>query len=349
MTIPNIKNALVVSFFLSFPHIMFSQLQKGTQNFDGELSYDKYNITAFNIHSSHVAFTPTYGVFLSDKFLLSGRFSAYFNKYNRINNDRNIGLNLWARYYINPKKKWRFFGQVELGFNQYVEIKKHPSFQNDIVSGLNYHIYVGANRFLNDEIAVEARLGFGNTLDFNYNQITDVPTVKGSSGIYIGLNNFVTNPKDNDYTGLTAKNRKVIGGSLAFNVSFPYTFDAFLILDADYGVFAAEHLLLGGHLNVTKTSEIEQTEVATYFQYFVPVSKRFLFQMKAQAGLIYSSPQEPDRRVFYGKVGLGGLYFISKKVAINADALSFSQNSYRLQNYKLGHLSSNLRLLYFLK
>ena len=138
---------LAACIVLSFPLISFAQIQKGNTAIGGnggfEIGLDEGSGTRFFI-------SPTYGTFLSDKFLLSG--TTGFSLFNRDGgNSWSINVGPVLRYYLYVNEKLSPF--VTTGINYY-----YSSFDNDFIDdidGIRAFGGGGASFHLNEHITLD--------------------------------------------------------------------------------------------------------------------------------------------------------------------------------------------------
>jgi hypothetical protein len=387
--------------FLAGVIILFSihlnaQIEKGTTNLGVFANFSKasnsygqdYVITNENIRN--INFTPSYGQFITDKIMVKGLLETSFYKKSQdfVQNDythlklgeglfptKNINLKTEARYYFNPKKNWKLFSGATLGWEHtyskyilsYFYANPTPFYANysSKEQAFNYSLFVGADKFLNSEIAIEGIL--------SYNHHSTNP--KSDIGLNIGLNNFMKYTLINkDLVGLINKGRSIISGNISFNryLSDIKKGDKSTQIDIEFGKFVTKGLLLGIKANMFHYRQqgdydystlSKEVSIAHYVQYYYPITNRLMAQAKIEAKTVLRSNDKINNNNAHSDLSLNGsigtTYFLSKYVALNLDVVV-----YRNQLYSDSHLldypnnsylidkktfNSNIGLRFFLK
>jgi hypothetical protein len=328
-------------------------MNTGFQN--SKIENTVYDYFLYKTNSSY--FKPSYGLFLTDKIYVGGAVGVDFGTLKSVNINSNTNLSVSTyyvapefRYYFNPKENWKIFGGISLEYGH----SKSDYLINNLASSypLSYlkpSIFVGFNRFLNNEVALEGKLSY----DFIHHFV-DKPNLPPSDvnnwGLSLGLKNFVQLKNGNtDFEGLVSKGRTVINGNLSLqgaardllNIYQPSFNGA---LNLDYGKFVANGLLVGGRLNATfYNSDFKHLDlgITPYIQYFYPVSKRLYLHGKAEFGI----SQNRFGATSNVNLGIGATYFVSKNVSIQFNALELSKSLNR------GTVTggSNIGVRYFLR
>ena len=162
MSIQNIKKALFMGAIALFSFKVHAQIEKGATTLGGSLDIirNNYGSSLFNT----TILSPTYGYFITDKVMIKGKFGIFSQKLDNgiVDNFRFNQLNIVpeARYYFNPKSEFKVFTGASLGFRVFKVNNSKNSPSNFTNSEFNQSVYVGFNRFLNKEIALESTLGF---------------------------------------------------------------------------------------------------------------------------------------------------------------------------------------------
>ncbi len=354
MTILNAKTTVLGTCLLLLTSFVHAQIAKGVSNIDGGMSINNTidNSGYFANKNLGTSISPTFGHFLTDKIMVKGKLSGEVSHYSYFNtNINNVGIDIEGRYYFNPKSNWKYFAGVSLGVNTF----KYDYFSNNISDGytlrtLNYGAFVGGNKFLNNEIALEGRIGFSYGLGEQkavfypgQNQRTN------DIGLDIGLTNFINfKNKTKDFDGLIDEGRIVANGHLSthfFNTRNEggiYYRGHNSTLNADYGQFFAKGLLLAGKFDGQANEYTINGTASLYAQYFYPITKRFM--LNAKAGFDYSFEKYKHSYLAISG-GLGATYFLTKNVAIDLNLINFSKstdNNHQKVNFGVG-------LRYFLK
>ena len=373
MSIQNIKKALFMGATL-FSLNAHAQIEKGATTLGGLLQYNTGKITSSSstINSSGLNISPSYGRFITDKIMVKGQLSTIFSETNFDNNainGTNLKLNFKslnveaeARYYFNPLAKWKLFGGASVGtfFSKYTftSIPNDSSSINKFESDdLYYSVFGGVNKFINSDIALEAKLIYSNNI--NGLLFRGLGQRNGNYiGLNIGLNNF-TNFKttDKNFDGLIDKGRSIISGNLSMNAYRSRDENngflnrgAYATLDLEYGQFVAKGVLVGAKANFILQKDVQSYSVTPYVQYFYPVSKRLMLHGKAE---IQGAINENNTTYFTFRGAVGATYFLSKNVALSADILNFSKTTAKTKapttQWQNTNFTPNIGLRFFLK
>ncbi len=374
MSIQNIKKALFIGATL-FSFNAHAQIEKGATTLGGSLQYNASKSTSSISNNSSTGFSisPSYGRFITDKIMVKGQLSTTLGKGNIVNSGTNaydyksnlkaLSIDAEVRYYFNPKAKWKFFGSASASksFQKY----SFTSTQNNVSTtnkynfdDLDYSIFGGVNKFINEDIALEAKLGYSTDINGLLFRGLGIQRKGHYIGFNLGLNNF-TNFKTNDknFDGLIDKDRSIINGNLSVNAykdqddnnSFFERKGVYATLDLEYGRFVAKGLLVGAKANFIIEKDFQNYSVSPYVQYFYPISKRLMLHGLAE---IQGSINQNNTTNFTFRGAAGLTYFLSKNVALSANLLDFSKSfnkgssSFEWQNRNIG---SNLGLRFFLK
>jgi hypothetical protein len=334
-------------------------LGTGTRNFTSDFRNSKIENSTYGYYlnkTNSLLLKNALGQFLTDKIYIGGTIGADFSKLkvNSTNFNSSYSATTYNiapefRYYFNPKDKWKLFGGVALDFTYSQYNFESGSINKGSNSNIKPSIFVGFNRFLSNEVALEGKLSYELIHHF-----VDKPNLPPSDvnnwGFSLGLKNFVQLKNGNtDFEGLVSKGRTVINGNLSLqgaardllNIYQPSFNGA---LNLDYGKFVANGLLVGGRLNATfYNSDFKHLDlgITPYIQYFYPVSKRLYLHGKAEFGI--------SQNIFgvttNVNLGIGATYFVSKNVSIQFNALELSKSLNR------GTVTggSNIGIRYFLR
>ena len=168
------KNIFTFLILLVSMTSLSAQIQKGTVLLGGTVAFQNISVEGSGVTIVNLA--PTAGFFLSDRFALGASLGMSL-LVNNGGNFTSFGLAPYARYYFNGSGKARFFGEASIGISS----DKSEGF--DALNTLQLGLALGADFFLNDNVAIEGSLGYVRS---NYLE-TDSPVA--SSGINtIGLN-----------------------------------------------------------------------------------------------------------------------------------------------------------------
>ncbi len=378
MSTQNIKTALFAAAIILFSQsALTAQIEKGVTSLGGGAtlyngkSTSSYSTTKYNA----LSISPSYGRFITDKIMVKGRLNSLLSNttidntsnssanYDYKFNTKTLSLEAETRYYFNPTAKWKFFGGVSLGGtfgnSEYTALLNNTinSYSNSKIKEFNYSIFAGVNRFLNNEIAVEATIGYSSTN--NDNQLGlgyygNTPNV----GLNVNLNNFVNFKSTNkDFEGLISKGRTIIGGNLSLNTYsikgenlVARTNRSYAKLDLEYGRFVLDGLLVGAKANLIFKEDYQDYSINPYVQYFYPVSKRLMLHAKAE---VQGAINQNNTTSLGFKGAIGATYFLSKNVALSADLLNFSTTTAKNKSFRYEgqykNFTPSIGLRFFLK
>ncbi len=83
----NLKNAFPFLFFFVFLQTTHAQFGKGFTNLGGEFALDKYSVKPLNSSATIFSLNPSYGRFVTDRILISGRLSTAIHDYSKYDED----------------------------------------------------------------------------------------------------------------------------------------------------------------------------------------------------------------------------------------------------------------------
>ena len=145
------KNFCTLLIILASFTILSAQIQKGTVLLGGTVGFN--NISEEGEGITYVNVSPNAGFFLSDRFAL-GSILDFVLVATDGESSASFGLTPFARYYFNASGASRFFGQAKVGF------QTGTTNFFDEGTALTFGLGVGADFFLNDNVAIEAFLGY---------------------------------------------------------------------------------------------------------------------------------------------------------------------------------------------
>jgi hypothetical protein len=359
MSFQNIKKALFVGTIALLNFNAQAQIEKGVSTLGGG-----FNTTIAKSGTS-TNLSPSYRRFITNRIMVGFKLDVLAYKSNALNYKyANYDFTPELRYYFNPQSTWKFFGGASVGLRTLSISYESPISSKFTNHDFHQSVYVGFNKFLNKDIAIEGTLGINHsnvmlepaTLTTSTYRLTNVYT----TGLNLSINHF-TNFKssDTDFEGLTDKGRTIIGGKLSLNRYSGTGIDAnsnfqplkrrgnYAILSAEYGKFVAKGLLIGVKTNVILSNQTKLLGITPYVQYYYPVSNRFLLHAKAE--LEYNFTKNNNYGTFRG--GLGATYFLSRNVALNFDVLNFNRyfNSTFPTTSNNKAINSNVGLRFLLK
>ncbi|MDZ7880740.1 MAG: hypothetical protein U5L45_23900 [Saprospiraceae bacterium] len=283
----------------------------------------------------------------------------------------NLGLEVSSRYYIKKWAKIAVFGDIKASFQRgisYTSILDSPSgFGEKNKSGnfLNYQIGIGANMFINKEVGFETILGYVHTeLPLSSGRFTSAAVQSGSSlALEFKMNNFISFAAETDKTDNSETPQYMAQGRQTLNVNgwlgrkdpniYPNTRTNKLAIQYSYCL--TDYWQLLGDLDYTG-KQFFLASVAT--RYNIPIRERFFvypeikFAYTASDGLISNFSSLPYIDQSLG-LGIGGSYFLSKNIALDATFLqvrySLSDGFYRNKNLAGLVGLGNIALLYFIR
>ncbi len=146
------KNFLALLILLITVTNLSAQIQKGTVLIGGTVGFN--NVSEDGDGITTINFSPIVGFFLSDRLAIGG--SLDFNLIaDDGDNTTSFGLTPFVRYYFNDSGPARFFGQAKAGFQIGT-----TDFSEDVSTALVFGLGLGADFFLNDNVAIEGFLGY---------------------------------------------------------------------------------------------------------------------------------------------------------------------------------------------
>ncbi len=151
------KNLFLFLLLVAFTSNLNAQIQKGSKLLGGTVGVNNINEDGSSITLVNVS--PRVGFFLSDRFALGGGLDFTLAVGNG-DTEGSVGLFPFARVYFNAIGMSRFFAQLDIG-------AQIPDLENvegapPMLGGLS----LGADFFLNENVAIEALLGYRRVQDF---------------------------------------------------------------------------------------------------------------------------------------------------------------------------------------
>ena len=166
------KNLLTLLLFVVCVGGISAQIHKGTVLLGGTLNFRSIRYVSIILANEDtriniLTVSPTAAYFLSDRFALGANLGLSTIHSNTGTDAKSFALIPYGRYYFNGSGSARFFGQLNVGFQA-------SGGETLPVFGAG----VGADFFLNDDVAIEASL--------DYKRIEDFQAEVGTG--YLGLN-----------------------------------------------------------------------------------------------------------------------------------------------------------------
>ncbi len=328
---------------------------------------------------------PRYARFLTDRLMVEARpivgfrsdnmvgrldtsFSSPPSSNSEFRNEtevRNLGLSLGARYYLLHDTKVKLFAEGRAGL-----LHRNIKFSflgRENLSGssnvYNLGASVGSNYFISKNIAIEATANFDRVV---YSKNGPKENVLSFD---LGLRNFIADFKSEEgdaQKSVVAQNRFTIDGRVSYqkrlNSSNSLSSGEIFRVKVSYAHFILRGWLLGGTYNhQSRFSNVRNNPVDTYLEnrvnafdvlasdysatiftrYYIPLGKKLFIHPHAQ----FSIGESPFIFHTNATVSLGGSYFLTRDVAIEATLIEKSFNS-RLGDPIFG--GANIGIRYFL-
>lgn len=174
------KNLFLPAIFLLATCTLSAQIQKGSVLIGGSVGINSAHMEEADNFS--LTLLPKAAFFVADKFAVGGSVSLAFSSYEILgerSSSVSFGLEPLARYYFNGAGRVRAFGQATTGF-QVVKFE-----DSDAESGFSFGMGIGADFFLNDNVAIEGILGY------DYFRYPDSDYDQGNIGLNVGIAAFL--------------------------------------------------------------------------------------------------------------------------------------------------------------
>jgi hypothetical protein len=328
----------------------FAQIQKGNYNLGGDVTVagaftkSKY----FNANELNLSLSPSVGKFLTDNWLVAARpilstqiqkgdFAerSFIDEYTYSADVTRLGLELSSRYYVHLGKKTSLFGLVSGSYDRgfsHGSISSPKSGNTDGESAANFLNYQGG---IGLNVSVNRDVFFETTFSYVHQEIpssalflTFARNESPSESILFNcsMNHFISltkQSKENEGTPqYIKKGRRILGGNIEiwkkdgqFNSR----------LTPQYSGFVTDNLLLSGTLlwqSVYSGRDNNQLLGGIVSaKYYFPVKNRFFLYPQ----LTYIRRSTNSNGFDYYKhalnIGIGGSYFLSENVALDATFL----------------------------
>ena len=370
---------LLFSLFLSCVHTtIFAQIQKGNYNFGGDvgLSANSTSSNTLNGKDARLLVSPSVGKFLTNEWLVSVKpiLSTQNQTYklsdfgSNLTNDytlgqTNVGVGIGSRYYLSLSDKTSFFGAVNASFaHQWSNVSfanQGGNYDNKIEGNVvTYGGGVGLN------VAVKQGVFFETSLSYN---ATESKSGTGTRkfdffSLNCGLNHFIGNPKKADIEADYAfikQGRQMFSGGLTINkMSDVYS----TIINPKFSQFVTDNVLVSGEASISNVSSAAGVDnqiitLTASSRYYFPVKNRFFLYPELSYTRRYENTSA-NSSSSYSKnelaIGIGGNYFLSKNVALEATFLQARFNIFAEQNNEQRTLTGlvglgNVGLVYFIR
>jgi hypothetical protein len=351
---------LLVLIFALFANTLFAQIEKGNYSLNGGfgLSSSSLNQTNYRNQSKGASFYPSVGKLLTKKWRLTlspslsaysseGTYTSPFNNQKSISKSGNsgLGLGLSNRFYFADTKKTHYFVDADLYIGQnkynYAYNSNNPrdTSYSEKTTAISYKLGIGADVFLNPEVALETSLIVYGRLFYQVND--ENKAYSNSFSLNVGLNNFINlgqQKEENEPIKYLKKGRKIIGGR--FNLdSYKYNSTKINVLNLGFspqmGYFITDKILFRAQLVFDRTFSLDKTRdnyqnLTTAFsaRYYLPVNKRFSVYPEFKSAYSISGSKSSDLSDWVDLgFGFGGSYFLSKNVALDGKFIGFDLHS----------------------
>ena len=370
--------ALLFSLFLSCVHTtIFAQIQKGNYNFGGDVALytSSTSSPSFDNKESKLSLSPSVGKFLTNQWFvgLQPIFSTQTQNAKLSDSGSNViydsdfsqtsfGLGISNRYYFNVSDKTSLFGLVSGRYAHLLDktlVKSAflgNSQKKENYSLLTYSVGFGVDVVIKKDVFFETTLSY-NASEYRGNGLNYGPDKYKDFSLNCGINHFILSPKKANFDDVTfiKKGRQMFGGGLSMSKTSSYLS---IVANPKFSQFLTNNLLLSGEASfqsVKGDGASYQTITATVAaRYYFPIQKRFFVYPE----LAYTRRQDIILLYDYNKnemsVGLGGNYFLSENVALEATFLQARFNIFAEKNAQQRTLTGlvglgNVGLVYFIR
>jgi hypothetical protein len=369
---------LLVFIFAVIANTIFAQIEKGNYSLGGGFGLSIGSSKSNNYQSNYKSayFSPSINKFITNKWLigftpylsnysLEGTYSGIFNQ-KSISKSRNggYGLGLSSRYFLGNIKKTHFFVDASLyfgkRFSDYSYSSNSPTDTSylDKSTVFNYNLGIGANIFLNSEIALEPIFNYTKSFYSQENNANQVNLANYYFAVrlnsYINLSQKKVEKENNSYL---TKGRKIVGGNVYFS-SYDKANTYFIGMNAQFGYFITNNIFFKTQVQWERGSANNQLRnqyltTAVSGRYYFPINKRFSVYPEFRTSYSLSGNKISDAYdTAEVNIGIGGSYFISRYVALDANFLAYNLTSF--QRFKIANTRTSLGiysvgLLYFIR
>jgi hypothetical protein len=360
-----------------------AQIAKGNYSLDGAAGiYTQIQKNDFSkTTTSNLLLNPSFGKFVTDKWLVGVAPTAYFVSENTdftgLFSTRNstskgtaqlAGLTVNTRYYFFGDAKVACFGTLGAGFS-----KRWNSYESSSTPKYSYssnsrgfNAGFGASIFVHPEVAFEPILSYANSTEsydnsgvFGTNAATSVQSVSLTLK-FSNFVNFSAKKDDKEQPQYVKSGRQIVGGQANITKSkYSFTSDwgTTYVVNPMFGQFVTNNFFLGAEMNLFGFTGINDyfLNASVSGRYYIKLSPKFYLYPDVNVAytksldLTSSSTQKPKGVFNYGG-GLGGSFFITNNVAIDARFLLLQSAKDEVGNgFNAIFGAENIRLLYFLR
>jgi hypothetical protein len=272
---------------------------------------------------------------------------------------QNLGFTFNTRYYFAKIPKVHFFGEASVGFEK-MKTKYNDGLLDDYSQSFeNYQVGVGANIFMNSEIAFEPTLMYG-IVNYNGENSGGSDFIQTQSFSFnVKMNNFVNlsfKNQENEGNKFIRKGRQIVGGEIGVSRSkydFSNFTETYYSFNPQFGQFLTNNILVKCEIKAfgSFNSSDNQTNRATLSgYYYIPVSKRFYVYPALEVETFTSSARNTSTIDIFKRYNLSGLlggsYFLSNNIALDATFIKLKKSNQVFESlFGVGMV----RLLYFIR
>ncbi len=295
--------------------LLQGQIEKGTISFGGNIGASYTWAESDQFQGYAIDFNPAIAFMINDHWLVGGAVGTFTN--DNISVSDNSFIQPEVRYYFNPAaEKNKFYA----GFV--------PSFNLNELDNSAYNLTFGFNRFLNQNVALDANATY--TAIGNNNQ--DVINVN------LGLRSFMSKAdRDNWKTGVSnfGKGDLLINTGIATasitGIGSGFTEFLQLSLNPSGGIFLSEQWLLGAQLSANLASDLgsdlslqtSSLSLAPFARYYLGNEQKH-WRWFGQAGVSFTSARvrfdgnfNSDLSAFFLNSRWGANWFLNSNLAFD--------------------------------
>lgn len=373
-----------VGLFGLFALPLFAQIQTGNYTIGGDINAtgafqkDKY----LDFNEFNASLSPSMSKCLTDKWLVGVRpiLSTFSNSntFSPISEDMpyiyknsltRLGLEVSSRYYFTKNSNLKPFAFLKVAYDRGSSYGYYKPYNGDIGEGststtfLNYQLGLGANYFLKQDVALEGSLSYGHTEVPDAYELLSIARVVDSKNVTLDfrMTNFInlsSKESDEEAPQYIAKGRRTIGGNIqvGLNNTLYNESPVSLQINPKFSQLITDRLMLMGDFNwiIEGSKDISAAVATVAARYYVPVKKRFYVYPQLSYGYRQGNSYVNGNINHLMSVGLGGNYFLSKNIALEA---TFLQANLHLRSQAASEpITSggqfglgNVSLLYFIR
>jgi hypothetical protein len=365
----------------------FAQIQKGSYNFGGGvgLSLNALSADASTQRDAKLFLSPSVGKFLTNEWLFSVQpivlvqdintklFNLNPNEiFDRTLTQTTLGLGISSRHYLEITDKTRVFGLLNASYSRQFSSVFINSGTTDFASRklkidfLNYGIGVGLNVGIRQDVFFEAVLAY-NVFHFLRRDFGSTAGKHENITLNCGLNHFMPRFSKADVAADYAfikKGQQMLGGGFSISKFVSSGTNAWsMMINPKFGQFVTKNLFLSGEMSIQSSgvNGIDNNptiRLTASTRYYFPIQRRFFIYPE----LVYTRQDDNAENLnpyyVFNKnelsLGVGGNYFLSKNVALEATFLQkcfniFAETSNEQRN-SMGLVGlGNVGVVYFIR